>query len=51
MFLDMAVLVEEQSELIDRIAFQVTNVKRDIKIANEELREANKIQRKKCIIS
>lgn len=50
MFLDMAVLVEEQSEVIDRIAFQVTNVKNDVRTATNELREANKIQRRKCVI-
>jgi t-SNARE complex subunit (syntaxin) len=50
MFVDMAVLVEEQSEVIDRIAFQVQNVKKDVRAATEELREANKIQRQKCSI-
>lgn len=50
MFVDMAVLVEEQSEVIDRIAFQVQNVKKDVRVATEELREANRIQRQKCSI-
>lgn len=46
----MAVLVEEQSEVIDRIAYQVANVKKDVRAATEELREANRIQRQKCSI-
>jgi len=50
MFLDMAVLVEEQSEVIDRIAYQVSNAKRDIKLAKEDLKEANRIQRRKCVV-
>eukprot|EP01128_Nolandella_sp_AFSM9_P006457 TRINITY_DN3325_c0_g1_i1.p1 TRINITY_DN3325_c0_g1~~TRINITY_DN3325_c0_g1_i1.p1 ORF type:complete len:265 (+),score=68.20 TRINITY_DN3325_c0_g1_i1:236-1030(+) len=50
MFVDMAVLVDEQSEVIGRIAFQVSNVKADIKLATEELREANKIKRRQCVI-
>lgn len=65
LFVDMAVLVDEQSEVIDRVAFQVSNVKAgssifwllfaplitlDIRLAAEELREANKIKRRQCVI-
>jgi len=50
LFVDMAVLVQEQSETINRISYQVSNAKKDILIATEELRAANKIQRRKCRI-
>jgi t-SNARE complex subunit (syntaxin) len=50
LFVDMSVLVQEQSEMINSIAFQVTNAKNDIRDATNQLREANKIQRKKCLI-
>eukprot|EP01125_Pyxidicula_operculata_P005965 TRINITY_DN2084_c0_g1_i1.p1 TRINITY_DN2084_c0_g1~~TRINITY_DN2084_c0_g1_i1.p1 ORF type:complete len:266 (-),score=59.83 TRINITY_DN2084_c0_g1_i1:84-881(-) len=50
LFVDMAVLVEEQSEKINRIAFQVANVKKDILAATEDLREAKKIKSRQCIV-
>jgi len=50
LFVDMSVLVQEQSETINRIAFQVSNAKKDILVATDELRAANKIQRRKCIV-
>jgi len=51
LFVDMSVLVSEQSEMINSIAFQVQNAKNDIREATAELREANRIQRgKKCIV-
>jgi len=50
LFVDMAVLVQEQSETINRIAFQVSDAKKDIILGTEELRQANKIRRKKCTI-
>jgi len=50
LFVDMAVLVQEQSETINRIAYQVSNAKKDILLATDELRAANKIQRRKCCV-
>jgi len=51
LFVDMAVLVQEQSETINRIAVQVSKAKVDILEATEELREANKIQRRRCVVT
>jgi len=51
LFVDMAVLVQEQSETINRIGYQVVNAKKDILTGTDDLRKANKIQnRRVCII-
>jgi len=50
LFLDMSVLVQEQSEMINSIAFQVANAKNDIREGTNELREADKIKRNRCLI-
>jgi len=54
LFLDMAILVEAQGELIDQIEYNVTATVDNTKLAVENLRGANKYQRKSrkkmCII-
>jgi t-SNARE complex subunit (syntaxin) len=46
LFLDMAILVEAQGELIDQIEYNVTQAVDNTKSAVENLRGANKYQRK-----
>lgn len=46
LFVDMAVLVEAQGELIDQIEFNVSQSVAYTKKTNEELRTANKLQKK-----
>jgi len=46
LFLDMAIMVEAQGELIDQIEYNVTQAVDNTKIAVENLRGANKYQRK-----
>jgi len=48
LFVDMSVVVEEQSELINSIAFQVKNAHIDIREATNNLRIANELERPKC---
>jgi t-SNARE complex subunit (syntaxin) len=51
MFFEMLLLVQEQSEFIDRISFQISHSKEDIREATKELREAKKIKRDtKCMV-
>jgi len=50
LFVDMAVLVKEQSEKLNRIAFQVQNVKRDVLAATDELKQAQRIKKKTCVV-
>lgn len=50
MFIDMAVLIKEESETVERVSYQVQNAKRDISIGNDEIRGANQIQRHRCSI-
>jgi len=54
LFLDMAILVEAQGELIDQIEYNVTTTVGNTKLAVENLQGANKYQRKSrkkmCII-
>jgi len=51
LFVDMSVLVQEQSEMINSIAFQVANAKNDIRDATAQLREAGTALRKRpCLI-
>jgi len=46
LFVDMAILVEAQGELIDQIEYNVSQSRDYVKRANEELRLANKYQKK-----
>jgi len=46
LFLDMAIMVEAQGELIDQIEYNVTQAVDNTKVAVENLRSANKYQRK-----
>jgi len=50
MFLDLAALVEQQGETIDRIAFNISHAKEDVLKATEELRQANKQSRRGCSV-
>ncbi|KAJ0983264.1 hypothetical protein J5N97_011519 [Dioscorea zingiberensis] len=52
-FMDMAVLVEAQGEMLDNIEIQVTNAKNHIESGNGALHTAKKLQkssRKKCMV-
>lgn len=46
LFVDMAVLVEAQGELIDQIEYNVSQSVAYTRKTNEELRAANKLQKK-----
>jgi len=46
----MSVLVQEQSEMINSIAFQVANAKNDIQEATGDLIVANKKKRGICML-
>lgn len=48
MFIDLSVLVNQQSEVVDRIAFNIHNAKEDVLVATQELKQAQKISRRKC---
>lgn len=50
LFVDMAALVDQQGEVIDRIAFRIANAKADVAAAKVELTEAYKIKRRTCVI-
>lgn len=50
MFLDLAALVEQQGEVIDRIAFNISHAKEDVLKATEELKQANKQSRRACLV-
>lgn len=50
LFVEVAFLVDQQSEVIDRIAFQIQNVKRDIEEGNQHLKNAKRIQRRPCLV-
>jgi len=50
MFVDLAVLVDQQGEVIDRIAYNINNAKDDVLKATEELRQAHKDSKKKCVL-
>lgn len=50
LFVDMAVLVYMQGEIIDRIAFRISNAKDDVVEAKEQLVIAYKVKHKKCTI-
>jgi syntaxin 1A/syntaxin 1B/2/3 len=50
LFVDMSVLVQQQSEMINNITDQVGDAKNDIREGTEELRKAYKIKKKNCLI-
>jgi len=54
LFLDMAIMVEAQGELIDQIEYNVNQAVDNTRVATENLRSANKLQKKSrkkmCII-
>jgi len=50
LFVDMAILVKEQSEMIDRIAYQVANAKEDIKEATKVLIITDKHKNRPCMV-
>lgn len=50
LFMDMSALVNAQGEVVDRIAFRVSQAKNDVIDGREDLTEAFKIKRRKCII-
>lgn len=50
LFVDMAALVDQQGEVIDRIAFRISNAKADVAAAKEELTEAYRIKKRTCSI-
>jgi len=50
MFVDLAVLVEQQGEVIDRIAFNINHAKDDVLEATKELQEAHKQSKRKCSV-
>jgi len=45
LFLDMAVLVQQQGEMVDRVGVRVSNIKRDITDGKTQLIQAQKIKR------
>ncbi len=48
MFIDLSALVQHQSEVVDRIAFNIHSAKEDVVVATQELKQAQKISRRKC---
>jgi len=50
LFVDMAALVDQQGEVIDRIAFRISNAKADVAAAKVELTEAYKIKKRTCVV-
>ena len=48
MFLDFALLTEEQGEQLDQIEFQVKSASEYIKTGNDDIIEVNRIQQRIC---